>query len=97
TEHAPRAGELRSELRQGHVADALARLRGRDRGAIRDDELDVAAALGEEQVARPQPREADRPAYAQLIPARAREHPPDRAVGRVTRPEQSKPVRGEVP
>src|SRR2546423_1691415 len=53
-EHAPRAGKLRPELRQRHVADALARLRGRDRGALRDHELDVAAALGEEQVARPQ-------------------------------------------
>jgi hypothetical protein len=32
----------------------------------------MAAALGEEQVAWPQPREADRPAHALLVPARAR-------------------------
>src|SRR5439155_23998244 len=75
TEHAPRAGKLQPELRQRHIADAFTRLRGRDRGPLRNHELDVAAALGEEQVARAKAREADRPAHAQLIPARAGELP----------------------
>jgi acetyl esterase/lipase len=52
-EQAPSAGELLAELHQRHVADALTRLGRRDRGALRDHEFDVAAALREEQVARP--------------------------------------------
>jgi len=43
----------------------------------------VAAALGEDEVSRPQPREADRSADAQLLPGRAREVPADRPVRRV--------------
>src|SRR5919204_4643003 len=35
-QHTSRAGELRAEFPQRHVTDALARLRGRDRGAERD-------------------------------------------------------------
>src|ERR1044071_612187 len=37
-QQAPRAGELRPELRERYVAHALTRLRGRDRGAFRDHE-----------------------------------------------------------
>ena len=66
----PRARELRTELRQRHIAHALAGLRCRDRGSLRDHELDVAAALGEQQVARQESREADRTACGQLVPAR---------------------------
>src|SRR5919197_4358660 len=80
---ARRSGELRAEFPQRHVTDALARLRGRDHNVLRDHELDVAAVLGEEQVAGPETRQADRPAHAQLVPARARDLPADRALGRM--------------
>ena len=49
-----RTCKLRPQLGERHVANALVRLRRGDRGLGRDDELDVAAALGEEEVAGPQ-------------------------------------------
>src|SRR4051812_35496774 len=79
--------------------DALARLRRRDCGALRDDELDVAAALGEDEVARLEAREADAPADVELAPGRARDLHSDRAVGRVdeTRAVEARPARGAAP
>ena len=44
------------------------------------------AALGEEQVAGQEPAEGHAPAHAALIPARARDLPPDRLVGREHEP-----------
>src|SRR4029453_10878146 len=82
-EDAPRACERWAKLRQRHVANPLASLRCRDCCSLRDHELDVATALGEEEVTRPEACEAHCPAGPQLIPARAWNVPPDRAIGGV--------------
>src|SRR5207342_2804378 len=66
--------------------DALSRLRSGDRPVSRHDEDDMPAALGEEQVTGQEPAEENTPAHAALVPARARDRPPDRLVGRVHQP-----------
>jgi hypothetical protein len=56
-----RAGETTAELTQRDVADTLAGLRGGDGGALRDHKLNVAPALGEQEIARTEIAEANPP------------------------------------
>src|SRR5690349_657096 len=82
-EEAPRARELRAELSERHVAHALACLRGLDRGPLGDHELNMAAAVGEDEISGAQAGEADPKADVELAPGRARDRHADRAIGGV--------------
>ena len=79
-EEAARPGELAAHLPQAHVAHAGTGVRGRDHSPSRDHEVDVSAAVREDQVAGPQPAEANRNAERHLPPGRVRDRPADRSV-----------------
>jgi len=100
----PRACKFGPKPGERNVPDAFIGLRRRDSCAPRDHELEVAAAVGEDQVAGAQAGEADRSAGAELVPRRARDPHADRAVRRVDQartvearsPRSSTPVVGDA-